>query len=459
LALIARRLLEGIARTPAPDATLANLGRVSDSLGGKGVLWELFSFHPPSLDLYIRLCSSSPYLTAILTNNPGMIDELLDSLMLAKLPSLRELQRTLDDLCGDADDLEPILHSFKNTQHLNVGVRELLGRADIRDATATLADVAEACVQRIVQDQYGRLVRKYGQPYCQAEDRPCELVILAMGKFGGREPNYHSDVDVVYLYEANGQTRLPSTVRGRETTSNQHFFCQLGHRIVRNLSDTGPYGRLYDSDARLRPTSETGPLAGSLNEFRDYHLGDDLPLASLRALCQARPVYGSESIRARTAEMLREILVSAPPHGLGADVVRAERFRLQASAGPRNLKRGPGGAMDIEFIVQTLQLRHAAAHPGILLQGTLESLEALAEAGIMDPDESEFFRESYRFLRQVEARLRLLNTTARHDLPREAGELAKLAYLLRFDDSHKLEAECARFTRENRRRFDRFTAA
>ena len=119
-------------------------------------------------------------------------------------------------------------------------------------------------------------------------------------------------------------------------------------------------------------------------------------------------------------------------------------MRIQETAGPRNLKRGPGGIVDIEFITQLLQLCHAAEQPDILQPNTFAALESLQQAGILPAEEAEFLRDSYRFLRQVEARLRLLDTTARHDLPREADELAKLTYLLRFDSSTKLEAECER---------------
>ena len=97
-------------------------------------MWELFSFNPPSLKLYVRLCASSPYLSGILTSNPGMIDELMDSLVLDKLAHLRVVAaRRSSDLCRGAEDIEPILHSFKNFQHLRVGVRDILGKEDLRD--------------------------------------------------------------------------------------------------------------------------------------------------------------------------------------------------------------------------------------------------------------------------------------------------------------------------------------
>src|SRR5690606_5296292 len=108
LASISPTLLKAIAETPDPDSTLVDLSKVSDSLGGKGVLWELFSFNPPSLKLSVRLCASSPYLSGILVSNPGMIDELMDSLLLDKLPSRTSLQNMLTELCRGRKTSTPL---------------------------------------------------------------------------------------------------------------------------------------------------------------------------------------------------------------------------------------------------------------------------------------------------------------------------------------------------------------
>src|SRR4029079_4886784 len=125
------RLLTAISATPSPDATLSNLARVSNSLGGKGVLWDLFRASSATLDLYVKLCAASPYLSEILTTNPGMIDELVDSLQLDRLPDRAELRRPLEELCRGVTDTIPILHDFKNAQHLRIGVRDILGKEDV----------------------------------------------------------------------------------------------------------------------------------------------------------------------------------------------------------------------------------------------------------------------------------------------------------------------------------------
>lgn len=460
LASIAPALLRAIGQTPDPDAALINLCQVSDSLGGKGVLWELFSFNPPTLQLYVRLCANSPYLSSILTSNPGMLDELLDSLMLNRLPSIDILRETLRDRCRGAEDTEPILHSFKNVQHLNAGVRDILGKEGIRNTTAFLADVAQVCLEQICDLQYDALAKRYGHPWHIEADRPCQLIILAMGKFGGREPNYHSDLDVVFLYETDGPTRHP--VPGRtstQTTSNQHFFSELAQRIIKFVNRLGPHGRLYEMDARLRPTGKSGTLAVSLDGFSRYFQEGQGQLWERQALCRARPIYGDPAAQDEAARRVHQI-INEPAWEPGfAEQIRQMRYRMEENATSRNLKRSPGGLVDIEFVAQMLQLRFAAVAPQILEPGTIEALEQLSAAGHLAEPHANYLCESYRFLRSVEARLRLMNTTARHDLPEDARDLEKLAHLLGATSGQALTQQCQAYTQRNRELFEQLFAA
>jgi glutamate-ammonia-ligase adenylyltransferase len=462
LAAIAPKLLQAIGRTPDPDSTLVNLSQVSDSLGGTGVLWELLSFNPPTLNLYVRLCAATPYLAGILTGHPGMIDELMDSLVLDKLPTFVGLERVLENLLRGAEDVEPILHGFKNSLHLRVGVRDILGKEDIRRTHRALSDIAEVCLKAIAQREYERLVPKYGRPTMPAGERegePCEYIILALGKLGGQEPNYHSDLDVVFLYEADGTTRQPLRSRSDLTTTNQHFFSQLGQRIIKVISQWGPYGRLYELDPRLRPTGRSGSLAVSLDEFARYFASGQGQLWERQALCKARPIYGSPRARDLTMQVVRQAIVGAGWQPAHAEPIRAMRQKLEETASSRNLKRGQGGTMDVEFGVQLLQLKHATAAPQILVPGTLDAIEALRGARLLSPDTAETLMKSYRFLRSVEAHLRLMNTVARHELPTDALELKKLAYLLDYADAQMLAQDCEHYARQNREWFRQVTGA
>jgi glutamate-ammonia-ligase adenylyltransferase len=409
--------------------------------------------------LYVELCAASPFLSGILTSNPGMLDELMDSLVLDKLPTLDTLEANLSELTRAAEDLDPILHSFKNVQQLRVGVRDLLGKADVQATTAALSDIALACLRQITVAEYAKLVAKLGEPMIAAEQdagRVSELVVVAMGKFGGREMNYHSDVDLIFLYEAEGATfHTRRSRRSSETTTNQHFFSELGQRIIKIANQLGPYGRLYEIDPRLRPTGRSGALATSFEEFRRYFESGQGQLWERQALCKARVVYGSPDAARKAIEAINFAAFVHPWREENAGEIHQMRMRLQETAKPGNLKRGVGGIVDIEFLVQMLQLKHGGDGPQIRVPGTFEALAALHDAGLLSSDDFEYFDKSYRATRAIIGRLQLMNTTAGHDLPTDPIELAKLARLLSYADPHKLLADCEHFRQENRRRFER----
>ncbi|MBI2825377.1 MAG: bifunctional [glutamate--ammonia ligase]-adenylyl-L-tyrosine phosphorylase/[glutamate--ammonia-ligase] adenylyltransferase [Planctomycetia bacterium] len=461
LASIAPRLLKAIAATPDPDSTLTNLEKVSDSLGGKGVLWELFSFNPPSMALYVEICSFSEFLSGLLISNPGMIDELMDSLVLGKLPTRADLHATLAELARGAEDLDPILHSFKNTQQLYVGVRSILGKEDIQSTILALTNIAEVCLERIALVEYDKLTAKLGTPTIGEGPRagqPCPWAILGVGKLGGQELNYHSDLDVVFLYEADGQT-VHVRRRQVQTTNNQHFFSELGQRIIKTASRLSAYGRLYEIDPRLRPTGRSGALATSFAEFERYFSEGDAQLWERQALTKARPVFGTSDAAARAAELAARAAYDHAWQQKYAEEIHAMRRRLEETAGAGNLKRGPGGIVDIEFLVQMLQLKHGRKQKTVRSPNTLAALAALGAVGILNEDDCQLLTASYRFLRSIECRLRLMNSTARDDLPSDPLELAKLAEGQGAAGAEALLGECEKYRAGNREHFDRLFQA
>jgi len=461
LAAISPRLLQAIADTPDPDSTLVSLSQVSDSLGGKGVLWELFSFNPPTLRLYVELCSSSPYLSGILISNPGMIDELLDSLLLDRLPSLKSLESTLTDLVRGAEDLDPILHSFKDVETLSIGVRDILGKESIEATTGALSDIAQAVLKQIIAHEYERLVERLGRPTIgegRRQGEPAELIVLAMGKFGGRELNYRSDLDLIFLYEADGLTETLRRSRRGETTTNQHFFSELGQRIMRVCSHLGPLGRLYDIDPRLRPTGRSGILTTSLAEFTRYFSEGSGQLWERQALCKARAVYGEPQAVERALDAVGQAAYGPIWRPEQATQIADMRRRLEESSSRKNMKRGPGGMVDIEFIVQMLQLRHGREFPSVRVSNTQAALRSLYQVSRLERDDFEYLSESYNFLRKVEARLRLMKSGTRGDLPDDAQGLAKLSRLVGYRSSSALLDDFERYTAENRRRFQQIFA-
>ncbi len=456
LAAIAASLLAEISHTPNPDATLRTLNRVSESLGGKAVLWELFSSHPPSMNLFVRLCAASPYLCDILISYPGMIDGLMDSLLLQELPSRDFLTRMLADLMVGAEDIEPIIHSFKNAQHLRVGVRDILGSDRIPETHRALADIAEVCISEIAEWEQALSTQRFGIPRCDG-GRVAPLIILALGKLGGREPNYQSDLDLIFLYDGDGPR---PTEDGPESTSQQDFFGRLAANITKRISATGRHGRLYEIDNRLRPTGKSGSLAVSFSGFSRYFASGGGQLWERLALCRARPIYCSVQQDLENAFGLARSLVAnaitlhpwQPSH---AREIFDMRIRMQAGTSPLNLKRGVGGTVDIEFAVQMLQLKYAGEDRGVLVPGTLPAARQLHAKRYLPTDDFEFLCQSYEMLRWVEARIGLMGAEQRHDLPETPESLKHLAFLLRYDDHQRLVEQIDYLRGENRRRLER----
>ena len=453
LAAIAPRLLAAVGRMPDPDATLITLGNVADSLGGKGVLWELFSFNPPSLDLTVLLCASSPFLARLLVTNPGMIDELLDSLLIERLPGFTSLEDTLAELCQGAVEVAPILHAFKASQLLRVGVRDILGKQDAETTTAALTAIAEVLVRRVVAIEEARLRERLGEPRAAAGER-AGPVVLAMGKFGGREMNYASDVDVVFLYDHEGLV-VPRR-RTAAGTTNAHFFGELAQRTMRAFNEFSPQGRLYDMDSRLRPSGRSGPPATSLAEFARYFAGAG-PAAvwERQALLKARVVVGSPEAAAATARIIEAATVGYDWTALEVESIRRMRYRMEEGAKSSNLKRGPGGVVDIEFIVQMLQLVHGGRMPAVRTTETLAGLVALHAAGLASGERREFLERAYRLLRSIEGRLRLLDAADRHDFPADPDGQRKLAHLLGYARPDELVGEVQSVTARTRAEFER----
>jgi glutamate-ammonia-ligase adenylyltransferase len=287
----------------------------------------------------------------------------------------------------------------------------------------------------------------------------CELIVLALGKLGGREPNYHSDLDLVFLFEAEGSTAPTRRGGGGATTSNTHFFSELGQRIIKTTSQFGPHGRLYEVDPRLRPTGRSGALAMPVDGFVRYFREGGGQLWERLALCKARVIVGSPIAAERAMAAVAASIYCRPWRGEDAAEILAMRARLEESASADNLKRGLGGTMDTEFVVEMLTLRHGAERPEIRVPGTIDALAALAKAGCLDSADAAFLARSYRFQRSVEARIRLMDAAGRHEFPDEPRELEKLAFLLDYDSAEALARETRELRHETRERFNRIFSA
>ncbi|HEV2949290.1 MAG TPA: bifunctional [glutamate--ammonia ligase]-adenylyl-L-tyrosine phosphorylase/[glutamate--ammonia-ligase] adenylyltransferase [Gemmataceae bacterium] len=470
LASIAPRLLRAVADTPDPDMALVNLEKVTASLGAKGVLWELFSFNPPSLKLYVEICAGSQYLSEILIANPGMIDELLDSLVLNQPRTAMELRLELTELCRGAADPEPILHSFQDKEILRIGVRDILGKDTIQQTTAALSDLAETILAQIALLQEPPLAKRFGVPYLSDGDRAGQAsryVILGLGKLGGKELSYHSDLDLILVYEGDGRTGPPAGASRHdryEQTDNFHFFTELMQRIIKVTSFLGPMGRLYQVDMRLRPTGKSGSLVIPLTEFHRYYEEGGAQLWERQSLTRARVVFGDADFGGAVTHVVDQGACGLEWRPQITDEIRAMRERIEAGRGERDLKRGIGGIVDVEFLVQLLQMKYGRKQPALRTPNIWQALDALRKAGLLSEADQRILRASYDFLRLVESRLRIVHNRSLDELPEGKEDLEKLARRMGCDPffgasaADRFLADLERNTQQTREVFDRLVS-
>jgi glutamate-ammonia-ligase adenylyltransferase len=444
LASIAPQLLRAVAETPDPDMALLNLEKVTASLGAKTVLWELFSFNLPTLRLYVDLCAHSQYLSEILINNPGMVDELLDTLVMNQPRDLAELQQELRELSRGATDPEPILHSFQDTHLLRIGVRDILGKQTIQETTSSLSDLAESILIQVARNEYFPVEVRHGAPLLDHGPRagqPVRVAIVALGKLGAREMNYHSDLDLLVLYEGEGRSYPPEGTRA-ESTEAGVFYTVFTQRLIKSLGHAGPMGRLYQVDMRLRPDGKSGSLVLPLAHFCHYYgpQGGG-QLWERQALTRARVVHAEGDFGLTVQKAIAEAAYGRGWQPEMAREIASMREKLEQTRSPRDLKRGPGGLGDIEFLVQRLLLEHGCDRPELRQSNTWQALAALRQAGILEEAEHEALSAGYAFVLRVQNRLRIVHNRTIDIIPEETSEVEKLARRLGMDSGGRLTEE------------------
>jgi glutamate-ammonia-ligase adenylyltransferase len=439
LASIAPALLRALADTPDPDRTLVALAKVSESIGAKGVLWESCQVNPPLLKLCVDLCSRSALLVDILVQNPGMIDELLDSLVMDRPPAGDDLRDDLEGLIRNADEIDPILHSFKSRRLLDIGVHDVLGRAPLRQVFRWLSELADAILHVVCEHHFRRLCADHGPPTLEGTDgRFSRYALIGLGKLGGLESAYSSDLDLVFLYEGEGTTRADLRHRKGSITV-QEFYVELVQRLNRTVGRLGPSGKLYAIDFRLRPTGKSGSLVVNLGRFREYYAGGQAQLWERQALTRARVVTGENLFAREVRDAIDAVLDDTVIGPAEIDQVAEMRRRLADSRNTRDFKRGVGGIVDVEFALQLIQLRHGSRWRGIRQPNVWDSLAGVREARLWPPDRLHDFEEGYTFLRTIECRIGILYGAGRSEIPTDAGELRQLALRLGYRGNDAVE--------------------
>jgi glutamate-ammonia-ligase adenylyltransferase len=379
----------------------------------------------------LHLLAVSSICAARLTHDPDSLLWLCQAQICSAPRSYAEMLGYLRRSAGNSitDQGFSALRFWKGREMTRIAVRELANIASLEETTAELSQVAGICIRNVFEHWNTELRQRYGSPQA-------EFAILALGKLGGGELNYSSDVDLLFLYSEDGQ--LTAHI------SYHEFFNRLAKRILETFSTGHPAGSLFRVDLRLRPEGSAGPLARSLASMENYYAGFGETWERL-ALIKARGIGGSREL---AYEFLRQHQPFIYPKSVSPDLLyeiagikrRIERDIVGADKLERDVKLGRGGIREIEFIVQTLQLIHGARHPFLQETSMLKALRALRELDLLPHEEVLTCDNTYRFLRRVEHRLQIEGEQQTHLVPRDPEALRCLALSLRFSSSEDFTA-------------------
>ncbi len=428
LARLSGILRDLLAACPDPDAALLHLARLVEVRGSRLQLYRAFLDHPAWLDRFVHVVASSRYLADILVRNPEHLALLSDAATLSRPRPLRDLEREMGAVrrlhATEREKLDA-LRRVHRREALRIGAADLLGFLDLDRVTRQISDLADAVAAQCLAVLSG--ARRSG------------LVLIALGKWGGQELNYSSDIDLMFV--------APRAELGRAS--------DLARRLVQALGERTAEGVVYRVDLRLRPYGAEGALVIAPEAFERYLRLRAQP-AERQALLKARAAAGDVAAGRR---LLRRVLPHVFRDGpLARAQVRRLKARIERQLHARgqaagHLKLAPGGIRDVEFLAQALQLES-----GLAGGNTLAALQGLEAARLLSADDARTLRDAYVFLRAVENRMQLMENQQVYRLPRSTEDLERLGRTMGLPGPHAhdrlLDAYDAR-SRRVRALFDR----
>ena len=324
---------------------------------------------------------------------------------------------------ADPSALAAALRRLRQRVYLTTLLRDLTGRADLAEVCTTTSRLAEYAVRSAVTAHTRWLAEAHGAPMGETDRAVQQLLVVGMGKLGGGELNVSSDIDLVYVYPEDGVTAGPKTI------ANQDFFERLGKRVIAAIDDATADGFVFRVDMRLRPYGESGPLACSFAALEQYLVTQGRTWERY-AWLKARALTGDradELMQLITPFVYRKYLDYDAYAGL-RDVHRQIREQGRRKDYARNIKLGPGGIREIEFIVQALQLVRGGRENALRERGTLKALTALSARGLLPAAAVGELTAAYVFLRNLEHRLQYRDDAQTQDLPADSAERDALAH-------------------------------
>ncbi len=398
--------------------TLARIMPLIQAVLRRTAYLVLLQENPGARGQLVKLCAASPWIAAELSDTPALLDELLDAEALYSPPQMQELREELRQQLlrvpeEDEEQQLECLRYFKESHVLRVAASEVVGTLPLMKVSDYLTWIAEVILGAVLQISWRYMVQRHGLPG-ETEGRPAEFAIVAYGKLGGIELGYGSDLDLVFVYDADPAGVSCGDASGGRSIDHSTWFTRLAQRILHLLNIRTHSGALYEVDVRLRPSGASGLLVASLNGFRAYQ-AEDAWTWEHQALVRARCVAGDPALCEKIDEVRRQTLAQVRDAGVLLGEVREMREKMRQSLGSGSsttdevdLKQDAGGIVDIEFMVQYSVLAWSHVHAELLAwTDNIRIMENLASSDCIGSDDAERLIDAYKAFR-MEAHRRAL---------------------------------------------------
>jgi glutamate-ammonia-ligase adenylyltransferase len=424
-----------------------------------GTRWRLpapVMLAPAERLAHVRRCS--PYAADLLDRHPDWAEGLEQP----HSPDLAELQGLVLESGFDA-----ALRLYRNRCMLGIIWRDLCGLSTLDQTFTDLGKLATNCVQAALDHHYQQLSAKHGQP-CNAAGKLQYLVVIALGKFGGCELNLSSDIDILFCYDSAGECINPDvgpdagpnatsgSSDGLRLLSADQFFTRQARAVIASLSEIQDEGFCFRVDTRLRPFGDSGPLCSSLAAMEQYYQREGRDWERY-AWVKAWPVAGDLQLGQRVMQVVRPFVYRRYIDFSAVEALQEMHLSVLDDARQRDrlddIKRGPGGIREIEFLVQCFQLLRGGRETSLQTPSLLVALHAVEELQLMAAEAIQQVHEDYGFLRCLENRIQALHDQQTHELP-EGEDLERLAQAMRCGDVAELEARLERVRHSVSQRFE-----
>jgi glutamate-ammonia-ligase adenylyltransferase len=355
-----------------------------------------------------------------------------------------ELAAVLEDyIVGEIEysNWRAALNAFKDRELFRIDMRHILGLTrEFDDFSVELSELAEVTLCAALSRCEAELRAQYGEPRLQ-NGRPCGHTLLGLGKFGGRELGFASDIELMFVYEGDGRTGGPKPI------STAEYYEQLLRSILGAWQTRQE--SIFQIDLQLRPYGKAGSMAVSLDSFRGYYAPEGAAWAYERqALVKMRPIAGAEKPSEELCRLRDRYAYESGPFDVTAmRAMRERQVRHLVTGGTFNAKFSPGGLVDIEYLIQGLQINHGAQDPGLRLTNLREAMTALHRAGILSDDDYTRLRKAHTFLRWLIDSLRVVRGNSKDVTMPPFGndEFLFLARRLRYEEAEPLRSDLARY--------------